>query len=234
MIISSSAIVLSKLKYRDNDIIIKLFVRELGLTSFIVRGGSKKNKTNYFQQLSLLEIEFDFNSKKNLHYFKDFESKYNLKTIHTDFKKMGVIIFLSEVLSKILIHQQKDYQLYDFIEDSIKYYDKDIFSSIFHIVFLINLSKFLGFYPDIKNNDYQYFDLQHGFYTNTKDSDYIIYDDDLKCFNKILGINFDDLNRLTFTLVQRKKLLDNIILYYRLHIENFVSVKSLEVLRKLF
>ena len=234
MIISSSAIVLSKLKYRDNDIIIKLFVRELGLTSFIVRGGSKKNKTNYFQQLSLLEIEFDFNSKKNLHYFKDFEGKYNLKTIHTDFKKMGVIIFLSEVLSKILIHQQKDYHLYDFIEDAIKYYDKDVFSSAFHIVFLINLSKFLGFYPDMKNNDYQYFDLQHGFYTNTKDSDYIIYDDDLKCFNKILGINFDDLNRLTFTLVQRKKLLDNIILYYRLHIENFVSVKSLEVLRKLF
>ena len=234
MIISSSAIVLSKLKYRDNDLIIKLFVRELGLTSFIVRGGSKKNKTNYFQQLSLLEIEFDFNSKRNLHYFKDFESKYNLKTIHTDFKKMGVIIFLSEVLSKILIHQQKDYQLYDFIEDSIKYYDKDIFSSIFHIVFLINLSKFLGFYPDMKNNNYQYFDLQHGFYTNTKDSDYIIHNDDLKCFNKILGINFDDLNTLTFTLVQRKKLLDNIILYYRLHIENFVSVKSLEVLRKLF
>ena len=234
MIISSSAIVLSKLKYRDNDLIIKLFVRELGLTSFIVRGGSKKNKTNYFQQLSLLEIEFDFNSKKNLHYFKDFESKYNLKTIHTDFKKMGVIIFLSEVLSKILIHQQKDYQLYDFIEDAIKYYDIDVFSSAFHIVFLINLSKFLGFYPEMNNNNYQYFDLQHGFYTNTKDSDYIIYDDDLKCFNKILGINFDDLNRLTFTLVQRKKLLDNIILYYRLHIENFVSVKSLEVLRQLF
>ena len=234
MIISSSAIVLSKLKYRDNDLIIKLFVRELGLTSFIVRGGSKKNKTNYFQQLSLLEIEFDFNSKRNLHYFKDFESKYNLKTIHTNFKKMGVIIFLSEVLSKILIHQQKDYQLYDFIEDAIKYYDKDIFSPIFHIVFLINLSKFLGFYPDVKNNNYQYFDLQHGFYTDAKDSNYIIYDDDLKCFNKILGINFDDLNILTFTLVQRKKLLDNIILYYRLHIENFVSVKSLEVLRKLF
>ena len=47
MIISSRAIVLSKLNYRDNDLIIKLFVRELGLTSFIVRGGSKKNKTNH-------------------------------------------------------------------------------------------------------------------------------------------------------------------------------------------
>ena len=46
MIVSSSAIVLSKLKYRDNDLIVKLLVSELGVTSFIVRGGSRKNKTN--------------------------------------------------------------------------------------------------------------------------------------------------------------------------------------------
>ena len=76
MIISSSAIVLSKLKYRENDLIVKLLVRELGVTSFIVRGGSRKNKINYFQQLSLLEIEFDFNIKRSLHYFKDFQTWY--------------------------------------------------------------------------------------------------------------------------------------------------------------
>ena len=98
MIISSSAIVLSKLNYRDNDLIVKLLVRELGITSFIVRGGSKKNKTNLFQQLSLLEIEFDFNSKRSLHYFKDFENKFSLRTIHADYKKMSVTIFLSEIL----------------------------------------------------------------------------------------------------------------------------------------
>ena len=234
MIISSSAIVLSKLKYRDNDLIIKLFVKELGLTSFIVRGGSKKNKSNHFQQLSLLEIEFDFSTKKSLHYFKEFEIKPNLKTVHTDLKKISIIIFLSEILSKILIHQQKDYKLYDFIEYAIKYFDENIFSSSFHIIFLINLSKYLGFYPEMKNNDYQYFDLHSGSYTNKKNSDYIIYDDELDCFNKILGINFDGLKALNFTPMQRKKLLDNIILYYRLHNENFTSLKSLEVLRKLF
>lgn len=234
MIISSTAIVLSKLKYRDNDLIVKLLVRELGVTSFIVRGGSKKNKSNYFQQFSFLEIEFDFISKRNLHYFKDFEYKFNLKTIHTDFIKMGVIIFLSEILSKILIHQEKDFELFDFIEGSIKYYDEAKFNPSFHLLFLMQLSKFLGFYPETENSEYKYFDLQQGCYTNTKDSNYTIYDDELNCFNMILGINFDDLRLLTFNPVQRKKLLDNIILYYKLHIENFVSLKSLEVLRKLF
>ena len=221
MIISSSAIVLSKLKYRDNDLIVKLLVRELGVTSFIVRGGSRKNKTNYFQQLSLLEIEFDFNGKRSLHYFKDFENKFNFRTIHTDYKKMGVIIFLSEVLSKILVHQEKDFELFTF-------------NSSFHLAFLIKLSKFLGFFPEIENNHYKFFDLQHGCYTNTLDSKYLISHEELECFNMILGINFDDLSSLTINSVQRKNLLDNIILYYKLHIENFISVKSLEVLRKLF
>ena len=234
MIISSSAIVLSKLNYRDNDIIVKLLVRELGVTSFIVRGGSKKKKNNYFQQLSLLEIEFDFNSKRSLHYFKDFENKFNLKTIHTDYKKMSVIIFLSEILSKILVHQVKDFDLFTFIEGSIKYYDNTKFNSSFHLAFLIKLSRFLGFYPEIENKDYKFFDLQHGCYTNTMDSKYLISEEELECFNMILGINFDELNSLTFNSMQRKNLLDNIILYYKLHIENFVSVKSLEVLRKLF
>tara|TARA_B100001758_G_scaffold227741_1_gene221402 strand:- start:311 stop:1015 length:705 start_codon:yes stop_codon:yes gene_type:complete len=234
MIISSSAIVLSKLNYRDNDIIVKLLVRELGVTSFIVRGGFKKKKNNYFQQLSLLEIEFDFNSKRSLHYFKDFENKFNLKTIHTDYKKMSVIIFLSEILSKILVHQVKDFDLFTFIEGSIKYYDNTKFNSSFHLAFLIKLSRFLGFYPEIENKDYKFFDLQHGCYTNTMDSKYLLSEEELECFNMILGINFDELNSLTFNSMQRKNLLDNIILYYKLHIENFVSVKSLEVLRKLF
>ena len=50
----------------------------------------------------------------------------------------------------------------------------------------------------------------------------------------ILGTNFDSSNELTITSMRRKKLLDNIILYYNLHIENFKVVKSLDVLRKLF
>ena len=93
MIISSSAIVLSKLKYRDNDLIVKLLVRELGVTSFIVRGGSKKNKTNHFQQLSLLEIEFDFNSKKTYIILKILKINLALRLFIPIIKKWVLLFF---------------------------------------------------------------------------------------------------------------------------------------------
>lgn len=234
MIVSSSAIVLSKLKYRDNDLIVKLLVKDIGVTSFIIRGNSKRNKSNYFQQLSVLKLEFDYKIKRNLQYLKELEFKYNFKTIHTDFKKVGVIIFLSEILSKILIHQEKDLGLYKYIEKSILFFDNSSSNPNFHLIFLMKLSRFLGFYPDGEKNKFDFFDLQNGFYTATKTSKYNIYGNELKIFNMILGTNFDDCNELTITSMQRKKVLDNIILYYKLHIENFKSVKSLEVLRKLF
>ena len=46
MVVSTSAIVISKLKYKDNDLILKLLTRELGVCNFLVRNpaGKKRNK----------------------------------------------------------------------------------------------------------------------------------------------------------------------------------------------
>ena len=45
MVVSTSAIVISKLKYKDNDLILKLLTRELGVCNFLVRNpaGKKRN-----------------------------------------------------------------------------------------------------------------------------------------------------------------------------------------------
>ena len=75
MVTSTSAIVLSKIRYKDNDIIVKFFTKEYGVISFIVKGSqnSKKNKIKYvyFQELTILEIQFNYNSKRDLQYIKD-------------------------------------------------------------------------------------------------------------------------------------------------------------------
>ena len=143
-------------------------------------------------------------------------------------------MFLSEILSKILILQDQDPELYDFIETSIIYFEESDISPNFHLIFLIKLTRYLGFPPDLKNNHYNFFDLEQGLYTNVKSGNYLLKGNELNSFNNILGTNFDDLNQLTMTSMQRKVSLDNIILYYRLHIESFSNIKSLDVLRKTF
>ena len=55
MIISTKAIVLSKLKYKDNDLIVKCYTESKGVVSFMVKNAfsSKKSKLKpaYFQPL---------------------------------------------------------------------------------------------------------------------------------------------------------------------------------------
>mgnify|MGYP005740669965 FL=1 len=67
MIVSTQGIVLNKIKYKENSLIVKVLTRAAGICSFIARigkGKKKKNISNYFQPLSVIEIEFDLNNKK--------------------------------------------------------------------------------------------------------------------------------------------------------------------------
>ena len=236
MIISTTGIVLNKFRYKDASLIVRVITRDTGLCSFIVRvgkGKKKKNIFNYFQPLSIIEIDYDSNNKRDLHFFKEVDLKFNFKSIHSNHKKSVVIMFLSEILSKTLKFQGKDFQLYDFIEASIKYFDESEFTPYFHLIFLIKLTRYLGFYPDT-NKKYSFFDLEQGLYSDSEMGGYLLKGKELESFNYILGINFDASYGLTLSSMQRTKVLDNILLYYKLHIENFGSIKSLDVLRKIF
>ena len=68
MVTSASAIVLSKIRYKDNDIIVKLLTKEYGVVSFIVKTGSNLNKNKaklvYFQELTILEVQFNYNNRR--------------------------------------------------------------------------------------------------------------------------------------------------------------------------
>ena len=238
MITSTSAIVLSKIRYKDNDIIVKLFTKEYGAISFIVKGGqnSKKNKIKYvyFQELTILEIQFNYNSKRDLQYIKDIEIKHNYTSSHTDLVKVSVIMFLSEVLSNVITHQKRDIQLYNYIEESLIWYDINKSNTYFHMIFLIELTRYLGFYPDILSNNFKYFNLEGGSYEKSKTSEYSITGDSLNLFNQILGIKFDSNPLPALNSKDKMEIINIILTYYKLHINNFKPIKSLEIVKNIF
>ena len=238
MVTSTSAIVLSKIRYKDNDIIVKLYTKEYGAISFIVKGqqNSKKNKIKfvYFQELTILEIQFNYNSKRDLQYIKDIEIKHNYMSSHSDLVKASVIIFLSEVLSNIITHQKRETQLYNYIEQSLIWYDINKPNPYFHMIFLIELTRYLGFYPDILNNNFKYFNLEEGAYEKLKTSKYSITGDSLNLLNQILGIKFDSNPLPTLNSDDKMEILNIILVYYKLHNNNFKPIKSLEIVKNIF
>ena len=75
MLNKNKAIVISKIRYRDNDLIVKCFTEQKGLVSYLIRGALKSNKGTskavYYQLLSQLQIEENFKANQSLQYIKE-------------------------------------------------------------------------------------------------------------------------------------------------------------------
>ena len=102
MITSIDCIVLSKLKYKESDLIIKCYSKQKGVISYILKGvlSSKKNKkAGYYQLLSQLKLETDYKPNRSLHYVKDVKNNLLYTSLHNNVYKSAIVMFIAEVLA---------------------------------------------------------------------------------------------------------------------------------------
>lgn len=237
-IISSKAIVISSIKYSDNSLIVRLYTKEVGLVSFLLKGvlKSKKGKlrTAYFQPLNQLSIIFSHQQKRNLQLLKEAQVIHVYESIHTSIVKQSIVLFLSEVLTSAIQEEENNNLLYEYIENSLIWFDSHEQISNFHLLFLLNLTKFLGFYPDVSQSHKKGFHLREGFFTDDLQLKEVIKGNEIFQFKKLLGINFDKIGYMNFSKTERQRLLQTLIRYFELHLGGFRIPKSLAVLETVF
>lgn len=238
MLVSTKAIVLSKLRYKDHDLIIKCYTKKFGVKSYLLKStlNNKKGKFKpaYFQSLTLLEIQADHKDNRSLQYLKDIKLYYNHTTLHTNVIKSAIVMFLSEVLTNILKEEEENLTLYNFLETSLIWFDENETTTNFHLMFLIELSKYLGFYPDNSISEAKFFNLEEGSFQHKQTNIYCISGDNLVFLKQLLGIKFDVNKILKINSNQKREFLDMIILYFKLHLDGFKTPKSLTVLNQVF
>lgn len=238
MLNKNKAIVISKVRYRDNDLIVKCFTKQKGLVSYLIRGALKSSKGTskavYYQLLSQLQIEENFKANQSLQYIKEVKIDYIYRTIHTNVYKSSIAMFLSEILSTVLKEEEQNLQLFEYLEVTLKWLDYQEEFSNFHLLFLLNLTQYLGFYPESTNNDASYFNLSNGMFEDQKSNLYSISGDNLTILKRLLGINFDELNGIKISSKQRQSFLTMLLLYFELHLGSFKKPKSLQVFNQVF
>ena len=238
MLVTTKAIVISKLKYKDNDLIVKCYTEHFGVQSYLLRGilKSKKGKLRsaYFQLLSQLEIVVNYRESKSLHSINDVKPLVIYQTIHVNVAKSAIVMFLAEVLTGILKEEEQNLTLFSYINTTLHWLDINDDFSNFHLLFLLNLTKQLGFYPDVKNSDLDYFNLEEGKFQAKKTNNHCISGDKLTQLKMLLGINFDTLNIIKINSKKRQEFLYMILLYFELHLGSLKKPKSLQVLNQVF
>lgn len=237
-LIKTKAIVLSSLKYGDTSLIVRCFTLEDGLRSYLLRGilNSKKGKIKsaYFQPLTQLHIEANHNNKGSLNSIKEVHIVNPYKNIYTTIFKQTIVLFLSEMLSSTIQEEEANEGLFSFLETSFIWLDTNDKTANFHLLFLLNLTKFLGFYPDISNINSNYFNLIEGNFIESTTEKEVVFGDHLVQFKKLLGTNFDSIESIKFNQQERQQVLQIIIRYFELHLDGFRRPKSLKVLETVF
>lgn len=238
MIISTKAVVLSKLKYKDHDLIVRAYTASNGVVSFLVKGtfSSKKTKIKpaYFQPLSLLQLEIDYKNNRDLHYIKNVRLERAYGTLHTDILKSTVVVFIAEILTMVIKEEAPNIELFTYIETALLWFDTVVHNSIFHHQFLMGLTKYVGVSPELSNLNLPFFNLEAGHYQAESSGRYCISGSKLILFNSILGMEFDNNRIEPLNSGQKLELLNMILLYFKLHLQGFKSPKSLVILNQVF
>ncbi len=238
MQVTTKAIVLTSLKYGDTSLIVKVFTKSDGLKSYLLRGilATRKGKVKkaLFQPLTQLELVANHRNKGSLEHVKEAKVYHHYQTLHTNFVKNALAMFLAEMLGNSIHEEEANAELYNFLEASLQWLDlhKEIVN--FHLYFLLILTKYLGFYPDTNNLNAPYFDLQEGKFISTPSLNPILSGENLLFFKSFLGINFDGINTVKMRKSNRQELLQSLVLYYELHLQGFRKPKSLAVLNEVF
>ena len=240
MLTKTQAIVLHSLKYGESRLIVDMFTRAFGRQSFIVsipKTAKSKIKKQFFQPLTLLEIETDLRPKLQLQKLNDVRLLSPFASIPFEPDKLAISLFVAEFLYYALRSEQRNELLYDYLENSIMWLDgQQTNFANFHLVFLLRLTRFLGFYPNLDDyEDGDYFDLRESeFMRNPPVHRDFLHPEEAQKVQLMMRMDFPTMHLFRMSHNDRNRLLEVSIKYYRLHLPDFPEMKSIEVLQALY
>lgn len=231
MLTSSVGIVLASFPYSDSSVICKIYTRDYGLNSFLIKGAkSPKNKHRLAALRPFQPVEVvHYRGRSELYLVKEMRIEYPLHAIAASSEKTCIALFISEVFYKSLSENATDLRLYDFIRASIEWLELTKNYLNFHLQFLLQLSRYLGFYPKVGQNfnedlfgELELGNIQH----------------DRKELFTLLStlITHPEYNsaELPISNIHRRQLLHALVNFYTLHLDKNLEIKSLPVLESVF
>jgi DNA repair protein RecO (recombination protein O) len=236
MLIKTKAIVLSSLKYQEKSLIVKCFTESDGLKSYFVPSAYSNKKVNqkiaYFQPLTIIEIEANHKNKGTLEHFKEIRLAHSYHSINTDIIKSTIVIFLSEILHHAIKEEEKNQSLFSFLETALLWFDTHQETTNFHLILMMEVTKYLGFYPDLTELDFSYFDIKEGYFTPFQSINSLT-EHETHLFKRLLQLKFDSDQKI-FAGIERQLLLKILLDFFTLHLDGFKKPKSLDVLTEVF
>ena len=230
-------IVLQSIRYGDTSLIVKVFTRNLGLRSYMVKGAfnrNSKSRAALFQNLHLINyVEASRPNKGSLGYLKDVQLTTVYQSIPFVMNKSAILMYISELLSKTIIEQEQNEVMFDFIVRSLLWLDlvEQDYAN-FPLFFTLELTRHLGFYPKSNHETGYCFDMMEGSFAHDLPvHPYYFDNENAQLLAQMLNVSIDEACRMPLRVSQRRELLDGLIVFMRLHAPVMNDFHSHEVLK---
>jgi DNA repair protein RecO (recombination protein O) len=219
VLLKTTGVVFRFVRYGDTSIIVNIFTSQFGLQSYIVNGvrsKSGKGRIALYQPLTLLDLVVYHKETASIMRIKEVKCLYPFQNISTDVRKTTIALFIEELINKAIKEEAHAAELCDFLIDSLTTLDRIEQPENFHLIFMIGLARHLGFQPqgaaEVLGGRVMDFGEENA-------------------LEQI--INASHKTSLSITNSQRRHVLDALLRFYSMHVENFGQMKSLSVLREI-
>jgi len=258
MLTKTEAIVLRSIKYGESKIIVDMFTRLHGRLSFVVsmpKTSHGRLKKQYFQPLTLLLLDCDVRPQASLQKLREAQLLTPLPSLSSVPEKLAIALFIAEFLYYALRGEQQNEPLFDYVERSLEWLDGcEAHYANFHLVFLMHLSRFLGFYPNLEDSGERrkdsgerredrgerrentfYFDLRAGAFCEAAPlhRDYLL-PQEAAMVRLMMRMDYPTMHLFRLSRAQRNRCVEVALLFYRLHLPDFPEMRSLEILKTLW
>lgn len=236
MLVTTRAIVISATKYQDHSLIVKCYTQSHGLKSYFLHHAfsskSAKRKLAYYQPLSQLEIVAQHKNNGQLNTIKEVKLAPGGQLFITDIVKTSIALFLSEMFHHALKEEMHNEELFTFLSTALEYFNHRDQAVNFHLILLLQLTRYLGFYPAKTSSGWSYFNPHEGAF-ESQPSALCYTDSQTALWQRLLSLRLDNTD-LVFSSSERQELLKLLIQYYELHLDGFNTPNSHAILRDIF
>ena len=240
MLKKTEAIVLRAFKYGESRMIVDMYTREHGRLSFAVplpKSSKGRLKKQFFQPLTLLSIEVDVRPRLQLQKIGSASLWLPMPSLQTHPTKLSITLFIAEFLYHALKGEQQNEPLFDYVTSSLQWLDSaDGQTANFHLVFVMRMARFLGFYPNL--DGYRpgcHFDLRaSAFCQEPPVHRDLLMPQEAEKVQLMMRMDYATMHLFQLSRHDRQRLLEIALNYYRIHLPAFPELKSLSVLQEMW
>lgn len=238
MLTKTRGIVFKTMKYGETSLIADIYTEEMGLRRYIVNGvrtPKARVSASLLQAMSLVDLVAYERPDRDLHRLKEIRPAYVYQSIPFDVRRGAVGLFMAEVARKTLHEAEENRRLFAFLYDIFVHLDASAQAvANLHLYFLLELSLYIGFMPGgACSAQTPFFDLQEGVFVPLSSHHVHCLDEaDSQLLHQLLQSSPDTCHSVAMSAEQRRAMLQHLLSYYALHIENMPDINAHVVLRE--